>query len=51
MRKYANVDQIWMIGLTGLAGYCSPAIRNVEDLLRDQGQAQVQVHETVFAGE
>ncbi len=47
MRKNANTDQTWMIDLTGLAGYCIPTIRNVEDLLKDQGQ----VNETVLAAE
>jgi len=36
-----------MIGLTALTGYCIPAIRNVEDLLKDQGQ----VTDTVLAME
>jgi MFS transporter, DHA3 family, macrolide efflux protein len=40
-----------MIGLTALVGYCIPAIRNVEDLLKDQGQVQAARNEAVLAGE
>ena len=40
-----------MIGLTALVGYCIPAIRNVEDLLKDQGQVQEPAHKVVRVGE
>jgi MFS family permease len=40
-----------MIGLTALVGYSIPAIRNVEDLLKDQGQVQAPGNETVLAVE
>ena len=39
-----------MIGLTAAAGYCIPAIRNVEDLLKDYQPAQAPVSEAVLAG-
>jgi hypothetical protein len=40
-----------MIGLTALAGYCIPAIRNVEDLLKDQVQSPAPANEVGLAGD
>jgi hypothetical protein len=37
-----------MIGLTALVGYSIPAIRNVEDLLKDYGQVQAPANEVVL---